>query len=88
MINYFSKIEIRYDKKERTTLSLDELLRDVDCAKFEIQSGIEDDYSNRKIIQHHDPILRRQNFKKLLMNIRCMGESTTQFRYICPISLH
>ena len=52
MINYFSKIEIRYDKKERTTLSLDELLRDVDCAKFEIQSGIEDDYSNRKIIQH------------------------------------
>ena len=43
MINYFNKIEIRYDKKERTTLSLDELLRDVDCAKFEIQSGIEDD---------------------------------------------
>jgi len=52
MINYFSKIEIRYDKKEKTTLSLRELLRDVDLAKFEIQTGIEDDYTNRKIIQH------------------------------------
>ena len=28
------------------------MLRDVDLAKFEIQSGIEDDYANRKIIQH------------------------------------
>ena len=51
MIDYFSKIEIRYDKKESTTLSLHELLRDVDCAKFEINSGLEDDYANRKIIQ-------------------------------------
>ena len=51
MINYFSKIEIRYDKKERTTLSIDELLRDVDCAKFEIDKGLDDDYTNRKIIQ-------------------------------------
>lgn len=51
MIDYFSKIEIRYDKKERTTLSLHQLLRDVDCAKFEISSGLEDDYTNRKIIQ-------------------------------------
>jgi len=52
MINYFSKIEICYDKKEKTTLSIGELLRDVDFAKFEIQTGIEDDYANRKIIQH------------------------------------
>jgi len=51
MIDYFGKIEIRYDKKERTTLSLHELLRDVDCAKFEIDSGLDDDYANRKIIQ-------------------------------------
>jgi len=51
MIKYFSKIDICYDKKERTTLSLPELLRDVDCAKFEIHSGLEDDYANRKIIQ-------------------------------------
>ena len=51
MIKYFSKIDICYDKKERTTLSLYELLRDVDCAKFEINSGLEDDYANRKIIQ-------------------------------------
>ena len=51
MIKYFSKIDICYDKKERTTLSLPELLRDVDCAKFEINSGLEDDYANRKIIQ-------------------------------------
>ena len=51
MIKYFSKIDISYDKKERTTLSLHELLRDVDCAKFEINSGLEDDYANRKIIQ-------------------------------------
>ena len=51
MIDYFSKIEICYDKKERTTLSLHELLRDVDCAKFEINSGLDDDYANRKIIQ-------------------------------------
>ena len=51
MIKYFSKIDICYDKKERTTLSLHELLRDVNCAKFEINSGLEDDYANRKIIQ-------------------------------------
>lgn len=51
MIDYFGKIEIRYDKKETTTLSLYELLRDVDCAKFEINSGLDDDYANRKIIQ-------------------------------------
>ena len=51
MIDYFGKIEIRYDKKETTTLSLHELLRDVDCAKFEINSGLDDDYANRKIIQ-------------------------------------
>ena len=51
MIDYFGKIEIRYDKKESTTLSLYELLRDVDCAKFEINSGLDDDYANRKIIQ-------------------------------------
>ena len=51
MIEYFSKIDICYDKKERTTLSLHELLRDVNCAKFEINSGLEDDYANRKIIQ-------------------------------------
>lgn len=52
MIEYFSKIDICYDKKERTTLSLHKLLRDVDCAKFEINSGWEDDYTNHKIIQH------------------------------------
>ena len=51
MIKYFSKIDICYDKKERTTLSLHELLRDVDCAKFEINSGLEDEYAYRKIIQ-------------------------------------
>ncbi len=51
MIKYFGKIDICYDKKERTTFSLHELLRDVDCAKFEISSGLEDDYANRKIIQ-------------------------------------
>ena len=51
MIDYFNKIEISYDTVERTTLSLDELLRDVDCAKFEIKNGLEDDYANRKIIQ-------------------------------------
>lgn len=51
MIEYFSKIDICYDKKERTTLSLHELLCDVDCAKFEINSGLEDDYANCKIIQ-------------------------------------
>ncbi len=51
MIDYFGKIEIRYDKKETTTLSLHELLRDVDCAKFEINGGLDDDYTNRKIIQ-------------------------------------
>ena len=51
MIEYFSKIDICYDKKERTTLSLHELLRDVNCAKFEISSGLDDDYANRKIIQ-------------------------------------
>jgi hypothetical protein len=51
MIKYFGKIDICYDKKESTTFSLHELLRDVDCAKFEISSGLEDDYANRKIIQ-------------------------------------
>ena len=51
MIDYFGKIEIRYDKKETTTLSLHELLQDVDCAKFEINGGLDDDYTNRKIIQ-------------------------------------
>ena len=51
MINYFSKIEISYDKVETTTLSISELLRDVDCAKFEIKNGLDDDYANRKIIQ-------------------------------------
>ena len=51
MIDYFGKIEICYDKKETTTLSLNELLNDIDCAKFEIDSGLEDDYANRKIIQ-------------------------------------
>ena len=51
MIDYFGKIQICYDKKETTTLSLNELLNDIDCAKFEIDSGLEDDYSNRKIIQ-------------------------------------
>ena len=51
MIDYFGKIEIRYDKKETTIFSLSELLGDVDCAKFEIKSGLEDDYVNRKIIQ-------------------------------------
>ena len=52
MINYFSKIEVCYDQVETTKLSISELLSDVDCAKFEIQTGIEDDYANRKIIQH------------------------------------
>ena len=51
MINYFSKIEISYDKVETTKLSISELLRDVDCAKFEIKNGLDDDYANRKIIQ-------------------------------------
>lgn len=51
MIEYFGKIEIRYDKKETTTFSLGKLLQDVDCAKFEINSGLVDDYANRKIIQ-------------------------------------
>ena len=51
MINYFSKIEISYDKVETTKLSISELLNDVDCAKFEINSGLDDDYVNRKIIQ-------------------------------------
>tara|TARA_Y100000385_G_C12979073_1_gene587559 strand:+ start:341 stop:1000 length:660 start_codon:yes stop_codon:yes gene_type:complete len=51
MIEYFGKIEIRYDKKETTTFSLGKLLQDVDCAKFEINNGLVDDYTNRKIIQ-------------------------------------
>jgi len=51
MIDYFAKVEISYDKKETTTLSLNELLNDIECAKFEINSGLEDDYANRKIIQ-------------------------------------
>lgn len=51
MIDYFAKIEISYNTKETTTLSLNELLNDIDCAKFEIDSGLEDDYANRKIIQ-------------------------------------
>jgi len=51
MIDYFGKIEIRYDRKETTKLSINELLSDVDCARFEINNGLEDDYANRKIIQ-------------------------------------
>ena len=51
MIDYFSKIEIRNNKVETTTLSLAELLSGVDCAKFEINNGLDDDYANRKIIQ-------------------------------------
>ena len=51
MIDYFNKIEISYDKVETTKLSISELLSDVDCAKFEINSGLDDDYANRKIIQ-------------------------------------
>ena len=51
MIEYFGNIEIRYDKKETTKLSISELLSAVDCAKFEINSGLDDDYANRKIIQ-------------------------------------
>jgi hypothetical protein len=51
MIDYFAKIEISYNTKETTTRSLNELLNDIDCAKFEIDSGLEDDYANRKIIQ-------------------------------------
>jgi len=51
MKDYFEKIEICYDEKETTSLSLNELLNDIDCAKFEIDSGLEDDYANRKIIQ-------------------------------------
>ncbi len=51
MIDYFSKIEVCYDKVETTTLCLGELLSDVDCAKFEINNGLDDDYANRKIIQ-------------------------------------
>ena len=51
MIDYFSKIEIRYDRKERTTLSLSELLSDINCAKFEVDNDLEDEYTNRKLIQ-------------------------------------
>jgi len=51
MIDYFNNIEISYDQVETTNLSIDELLNDVDCAKFEINSGLDDDYANRKIIQ-------------------------------------
>ena len=51
MIDYFSKIEISYETVETTTFSVSELLNDVDCAKFEIDSGLDDDYTNRKIIQ-------------------------------------
>ena len=51
MIDYFNKIEVCNDKVETTTFSLGELLRDVDCAKFEIKSGLDNDYANRKIIQ-------------------------------------
>ena len=51
MNDYFSQIDISYDQKESTTFTLSELLRDVDCAEFEINNGLEDDYSNRKIIQ-------------------------------------
>ena len=51
MIDYFSKIEISYETVETTTFSVSELLNDVDCAKFEIDSGLDDDYANRKIIQ-------------------------------------
>ena len=51
MIDYFNKIEINYDQIETTSLSIDELMSDVDCAKFEINNGLDDDYANRKIIQ-------------------------------------
>lgn len=51
MIDYFNNIEISYDQVETTNLSIDELLSDVDCAKFEINSSLDDDYANRKIIQ-------------------------------------
>jgi hypothetical protein len=51
MINYFSKIEISYNQVETTKLSISELLSAVDCAKFEINSGLDDDYTNRKMIQ-------------------------------------
>ena len=79
MIDYFSKIEIHYDRKEKTTLSLRELLRDVDLAKFEIQTGIEDDYTNRKIIQHKlrkaqtlvDDI-KKTEFQKIIDDIQCV----------------
>ena len=79
MIDYFGKIEIRYDKKETTTLSLHELLRDVDCAKFEINSGLDDDYTNRKIIQHKlrkaqtlvDDI-KKTEFQKIIDDIQCV----------------
>ena len=51
MIDYFGKVEIRYDKKETTKLSINELVNDVNCAQFEIDYGLEDNYANRKIIQ-------------------------------------
>ena len=51
MIDYFGKVEIRYDKKETTKLSINELVNDVNCAQFEIDCGLEDNYANRKIIQ-------------------------------------
>tara|TARA_Y100000004_G_scaffold40122_1_gene43338 strand:+ start:747 stop:1406 length:660 start_codon:yes stop_codon:yes gene_type:complete len=77
MIDYFGKIEVRYDKKERTTLSLSNLLRDVDCAKFEIDKGLEDDYTNRKIIQiklrkaqNLVDDNRKQHFQKIIDDIQ------------------
>jgi hypothetical protein len=51
MIEYFGKIDICYDSKENTTFSLNELLHDVDCAKFDIENNLVDDYVSRKLIQ-------------------------------------
>ena len=50
MIDYFSKIVIKGGHKQHTHLSLNELLRDVDCAQFEIDRNI-DNYTNNKLIQ-------------------------------------
>ena len=50
MVEYFSKIVIKGGHKEHTDLSLNELLKDVDCAQFEIDRNI-DNYTNNKLIQ-------------------------------------
>ena len=50
MTQYFDNIEVRYEQKEKTTLSMEELLSDVKSAQFEVESGV-DSYANRKIIQ-------------------------------------